>query len=92
MTAEKCEAIRLETMEELGFGPEAMKRIKVCPRCGEPSESSEKVCRYCRSELPEETLFHIYRGKHSSCSNCETVVPKWMRFCPQCGMRLKPEQ
>ena len=89
MTAEKCEEIRIENMERFGFGPESMKKIKVCSHCGEPSEAFETVCRYCNNELPKETLFHLYRAKHAFCSSCDTVVPKWMRFCPNCGKSLQ---
>ena len=89
MTAERCEQVRLEGMEQYGFGPKVMKRIKVCAHCGEPSESTETVCRYCGSGLPEETLFQFYRARHAYCTSCDTVVPKWMHYCPQCGIRLQ---
>ena len=89
MTAEKCEEIRIENMERFGFGPESMKKIKVCSHCGEPSEAEETVCRYCKNNLPKETLFHRYRDKHAYCTSCQTVVPKWMRFCPNCGKSLQ---
>lgn len=88
MTAERIEMIRLESMDRYGFGPKVMKNIKVCAHCGEPSEASETVCRYCGSSLPEETLFQVYRAKHAYCSCCDTVIPKWMQYCPQCGKRL----
>ena len=85
MTAYSIEYYRLENMNELGFGNDAMKRIKVCAVCGMTAAAEETVCISCRALLPEETLFQQYRKRHRRCVRCDTVVPSESRFCPCCG-------
>lgn len=88
MTAERCEAIRLEGMEQYGFGPNAMKKIKVCDVCGTIARADETVCDACGEMLPQETVFQQYKKRHLHCTHCETIVSPGMRYCPQCGARL----
>nr|MBQ4319245.1 zinc ribbon domain-containing protein [Clostridia bacterium] len=89
MTPEMCESIRLENMERFGFGPNVMKKIKVCTNCGKPLGKQYTFCSSCGSHMPKDTLFQLYRSMHKSCQKCETVVPEWMIFCPNCGTRIK---
>ena len=74
MTADKLELIRQQSMEQYGFGPAAMKKVKVCTQCGNPSPSDERFCRECGYRLPEKTLYDIYKERHVCCPNCDTVL------------------
>lgn len=53
MTADKLELIRQQSMEQYGFGPAAMKKVKVCTVCGNPSPSDQQFCTECGHRLPE---------------------------------------
>ena len=88
MTAEQSEYIRLESMEQLGFGIHAMQQCKVCGACGVISAARETVCVSCGAALPEETLFEQYQKRHKCCQSCGTVVASESLYCPQCGVRL----
>ena len=93
MTAEETRIVKLEylrqvTMERYGFGPNAMRRIRVCPECGCPSEADEANCLSCGVKLPKETLYEQYKKRHPVCPRCDTVVAAYMQFCPQCGIRI----
>ena len=86
---ERLEAIRLENMKELGFGIERMKELKVCTACGKASPHNEAFCRECGTELPQKTLYDIYKERHTVCLHCDTVVARGSEFCPQCGAKIK---
>ncbi len=88
MTAKLLESIRLQSMEELGLGPTAMKKIKKCPKCGEASPAENDYCRECGSRLPETTVYEFYKSLHRVCSRCGTVVNEKTVYCPQCGEKL----
>ena len=88
MTAEHCEKARLDYMDTLGFGTNAMKQVKVCGTCGMISPAKESACVSCGTTLPTETMFDQYRKRHKSCDQCGIVVPSEAVFCPQCGTRL----
>ena len=95
MTVEETRIVKLEylrraTMERYGFGPMAMRRIRVCMECGCPSESDEETCLSCGVKLPTETLYDQYKKRHRFCSRCDTVMAEYMQFCPQCGTRILP--
>lgn len=88
MTAEICEMIRLESMEEYGFGPKAMKRMKICVKCGSSSFAENDRCRKCGERLPTATVYELYKSRHKSCTKCDTVVSAEKKYCPQCGEKL----
>ena len=91
MTAERqlrLERIRLESMEHLGFGVQAMKRIKVCAKCGNPSPTNQQFCKECGSRLPDKTLYDEYKERHKICPNCDAVMHDESLYCSQCGTRL----
>ena len=92
MTMEQHEHIRLDYMETLGFGTNAMKQIKVCGSCGVVSSAAETDCVSCGAALPEETLYQQYQKRHKSCGSCGLVVSGTLRYCPQCGASLKGQQ
>ncbi len=89
MTAKRLERLRLQTMEELGFGPTAMRKIKKCPKCGRMASSENDFCRECGSRLPETTMYDYYKSLHRVCPDCETVVSRQTDYCPCCGAKLK---
>jgi len=92
MASGAFEQTRREGMRQYGFGPEIMKRIKVCPRCGAVSPASYHACNECKAVLPRNTLFQIYKSRHPSCGSCETVVPDGSRYCPACGKMISGQK
>ena len=88
-TAEQLDRMRQENMDYFGFGPRAMRRIKVCAHCGAMSPSTQWFCRECGKRLPRDTLFQFYQSRHKSCPTCETVVVSSYHYCPQCGTMLE---
>lgn len=91
MTAERIELIRMQSMEEFGFGPTVMKKIKKCPQCGRMSPAGEAFCRECGSRLPQKTLYDFYKSLHKVCPVCDSVAPDGAEFCPVCGASLERE-
>ena len=51
------EAFRIKNMDELGFGPKAMKSIKVCKECGKVSSDKQTICKECGASLPAESVY-----------------------------------
>lgn len=92
MKTDRRELNRLKLMEYYGFGTAAMKRIKICKRCGMSALSDEKFCNSCGTRLPEETLYQQYKERNHYCTKCGTVVFSKKRFCPQCGKQLIEDQ
>lgn len=88
MKKNEADIIRQESMEQYGFGPQTMKKMKVCISCGYVSATSEKFCRECGAELPIKTLFQCYKEKHKYCKNCQTIVADNTEYCPQCGHKI----
>ena len=87
------QTMRLEyaaTMRYFGFGPEVMKRIRVCRACGCSCGITETYCKDCGAVLSRETLFDQYKARHLCCPICDTVVASSVVFCPECGKRLRP--
>ncbi len=83
-----ADQIRLEGMEQYGFGPRAMKKLKVCKSCGRTSPSSLLFCVECGNPLPAKNMFEEYKERHKYCRTCETVVTDSSEYCPQCGEKL----
>ena len=88
VTADKLELLRKQNMEYFGFGPDAMKKVKVCSVCGHPSDRSEHFCVECGHRLPDKTLYNIYMERHRVCAACDTILLDQMTYCPQCGIKL----
>ena len=89
MTVEKLERSRQENMAYYGFGPSAMKKLRVCTVCGTPAPSEKNFCVECGHRLPDKTLYDLYLERHKQCSACGNVLTEAMEFCPQCGMKLR---
>lgn len=89
MTGEKLELSRRQNMEYYGFGPSAMRKIRVCTRCGTPSQAAKHFCVECGHRLPDKTLYDLYLERHRSCSFCSTVLADGMDFCPRCGAKIR---
>ena len=94
MTAEesrliKQENMRQESMKRYGFGPAAMRGIRICAECGMPSAALERKCRECGAKLPHENMFQQYRKRHRYCAHCDNVVADDVQFCPECGTRIQ---
>lgn len=83
------ELFRLHNMEDLGFGPSAMRKIKKCPNCGEMVSSEYDFCQKCGTLLSSDTLYDFYKSLHKVCPSCDAVVNKQLPFCPHCGASLK---
>lgn len=89
MIVDRLEYIRQQSMEDYGFGPDTMKKIKVCSRCGRSSDVSELFCKECGYRLPDKTLYDIYKERHRCCPVCDTILATEMDYCPQCGTKIE---
>lgn len=72
-------------MEDFGYGPNVMKKNKVCPHCRKMVKAQLKACPDCGALLSNETLFDYYKRRHDCCSECDTVLAPGSLFCPSCG-------
>ena len=72
-------------MEFFGFGPEAMKKVKICAHCGTAATASRNCCALCGEKLPQETVFDYYLKMHRSCKKCGNVLQDNAVFCAHCG-------
>ena len=88
MIAERLERSRRENMAYYGFGPSAMKKLRVCAVCGAPAPTDKNFCVECGHRLPDKTLYDLYLERHEQCPSCNTVLMDGMEFCPQCGTKL----
>lgn len=82
---EKPAQTHFEEIAQYGFGPEVMKRLKICEGCGEQAHGQTTHCSSCGRALPEKTLYELYRMGHRLCPCCGTVIPADGDFCPHCG-------
>lgn len=89
MTADKREMIRRQSMDRYGFGPDAMKQVKVCEECGAPSPVDRQFCTGCGHRLPDKSLYDIYRERHRCCPVCGAVLDDETDYCPQCGTKAE---
>lgn len=76
--------IHYNELEEYGFGPNVMKKNKVCSNCGTVVSAELENCNICGTHLPEETLFIKYISLHKVCPVCNCVVKVNANYCPQC--------
>lgn len=88
MKADLKDLIRLQNMEEFGFGPAAMKKIKKCAVCGRIASAANQYCRECGNVLPTVTFYDFYKTLHRVCPACDAVPPDDAEYCPVCGRAL----
>lgn len=87
MTAGKAGRKKEQNMAHYGFGPDAMKKLRVCENCGTASIKKEKFCVDCGRRLPDKTLYDLYIERHRLCSGCGAILTDEMEFCPRCGAK-----
>ena len=77
-----------------GMGPTAMKKIKVCPKCGQTAKSTSLLCPACRRLLTRKTLFDEYKKMHFCCPHCDIPLTVDTQYCPHCGKKagLNPDE
>ena len=75
-------------LETLGMGPYAMKKLKVCPECGQITGARVFFCPGCRSLLRQKTLFDLYKKMHSCCTHCKEPLADDAKYCPHCGKQV----
>lgn len=80
--------IRFKNLEHYGFGPNVMRRTKICSKCGQVARSGSFFCPSCGEKLPQETLFDRYKRQHKCCPDCDTVLSTDSRYCPNCGRQI----
>ena len=81
-------ALRQVTLLEYGFGPETLRRRKLCPACSKANRVQDTRCADCGAALSEKTLYDFYRSRHRCCPGCGEVVTDAAVYCPECGTRL----
>ena len=81
--------LKFHQLEEYGFGPNVMKKTKVCRKCGKLIHRHVFFCPECRAWLTRETLYDLYRRQHKTCTFCGTVLTADAKYCPHCGQRIK---
>jgi len=72
-------------LEQYGFGPNVMKKTKVCPDCGQLARARSMICSRCGARLPFATLFDSYKRRHPCCPQCSTILTADTKYCPHCG-------
>lgn len=77
--------IRLETF---GMGPYAMKKIKICKKCGQITGAWSFFCPACKKILSGGTLFDTYKRMHVHCPHCKTLLAADAKYCPHCGRKV----
>ena len=85
------EQLRYRNMEDFGYGPNVMKKTKVCPKCGRMVNSRFHKCPDCDERVLSETLFDRYKKQHLSCPYCDTVLAPDSLYCPNCGKKIEQE-
>ena len=81
-------ALRQVALLEYGFGPETMRRRKICSACGRANSAQDTHCTDCGAALPSKTLYDFYRSRHRCCPGCGVAVTGIAAYCPECGTRL----
>lgn len=79
---------KIDLLEQYGYGPKVMKRIRVCPSCKTIVTQEHTSCPECGMKLINKTLYDRYREQHLCCDQCGTVLAIDSRYCPHCGNPL----
>lgn len=75
-------------LESLGMGPYVMKKLKVCPICGQIVGARTFFCPVCKNWLPTKTMFDLYKKMHAECTHCRTTLAADAQYCPHCGRKV----
>ena len=75
-------------LESLGMGPYAMKKLKVCPGCGQVTDARALLCPSCKSWIRTKSLFQVYKKMHTNCPHCKTMLASDAQYCPHCGRKV----
>lgn len=81
--------LKNDQLAHYGFGPEAMRRTRLCPNCEMLVTDGTKVCPACGRMLPEMSLLVWYEQQHPQCVHCGTVLRENFLYCPRCGRSRK---
>ena len=81
-------ALRQVTLLEFGFGPETLRRRKICPSCGRANSADRTDCADCGAVLSSKTLYDFYLSRHRCCPGYGVAVTDYAVYCPECGARL----
>lgn len=79
---------RYEELEIYGFGPNVMKKTRICSKCGRATATRHENCPCCGNQLKEYTLYDWYKKMHPHCPGCNAVLPQESNYCPHCGMKI----
>lgn len=71
-----------------GMGPYIMKKIKICPQCGQIARRTSPICPACKKMLTRKTLFDEYKKMHFCCPSCDIPLTGDSRYCPRCGRKV----
>lgn len=71
-----------------GMGPYAMKKIKICPKCGQITKRTSLRCSACKTLLTRKTLFDEYKMMHFCCPTCDIPLTGDTQYCPHCGRKV----
>ncbi len=71
-----------------GMGPYAMKKIKVCSKCGQIVKRLSLMCPVCKTMLTRKTLFDEYKMMHFCCPSCDIPLTGDTQYCPHCGRKV----
>ncbi|HCG68418.1 MAG TPA: hypothetical protein DEW22_07050 [Clostridiales bacterium] len=75
-------------LEAFGMGPYAMKKLKICKKCGQIAGAWSFFCPACKSIISGGTLFDTYKRMHVHCPHCKTVLASDTQYCPHCGRKV----
>ena len=82
------ESVKFGQLEEFGFGPNIMRKTKICISCGRATSAENTMCLLCGKRLTGNTLFDYYKRMHVCCPVCDTILTSDARYCPHCGTKL----
>lgn len=71
-----------------GMGPYVMKKIKICPECGQITKRTSLKCPACKTVLARKTLFDRYKMMHFCCPTCDIPLTWDTQYCPHCGRKV----
>lgn len=79
---------RFMELERFGFGPNMMKKNRICLGCGHIISIDGDSCPLCGNGLSVQTLYDRYKQMHVCCPVCDTVLTEDARYCPHCGTKV----